>query len=193
MDYPQSNRPNRTKGTRMNLSRRATFGAPLILLLSRCGATGSPNVQQAIADAQIVATGVQGAYGALKAFDPALTNSATDQQVQAIFARLPDALAQLKAATDPKDQADRMRAVEADVNGVINLAAGIVRVVPGVPPEVMLGFQAAVVLLPIIEAVANQLVPATVGGPTAPAVFANKTGMTAAQARGTLMTAGAKR
>lgn len=176
----------------MNLSRRATFGGPLILLLSRCGANG-PNIAQAVADAQIVATGVQGAYGTLKAFDPALTNSATDQQVQAIFARLPDALAQLKVATDPKDQADRLRTVEADVNGVINLAAGIVRVVPGVPPEVVLGFQAAAVLLPIIEAAANQLVPATVGGPTAPAVFANKDGMSPEQARATLVAVGRRR
>lgn len=174
----------------MNLSRRATFGASFLLAF---GCSTQPNIQQAIADAQIIATGVQGAYGTLKAFDPALTNSATDQQVQAIFARLPDALAQLKAATDPKDQADRLRAVEADVNGVINLAAGIVRVVPGVPPEVMLGFQAAVVLLPIIEAVANQLVPATVGSLTVPAVFANRTGMTAAQTRATLVMVGARR
>lgn len=176
----------------MTLSRRATFGGPLILLLSRCGANG-PNIAQAVADAQIVATGVQEAYRALKEFDPALTSSASDQQVQAIFARLPDALAQLKAATDPKDQADRLRTVEADVNGVINLAAGIVRMVPGVPPEIVLGFQAAAVLLPIIEAAANQLVPATVGGPTVPAVFANRTGMTADQARARLMTVGVRR
>lgn len=151
----------------------------------------APNVPQAIADAQIVADGVANSYATLKQIDPGLTNSATDAQIEAILGRLPDAMAQLRAATTTASQASGLRAVEADVNGVLNLAAGIVAVVPGVPPAVVLGLQAAEVLLPVIEGVANQLVRSPTGAPAAPAVLISA--MTPDQARATLAAVAARR
>lgn len=164
--------------------------AAIVVLLALPACSTAPNVNQAIADAQIVASGVQVAYDSLKAFDPALTSSDTDAQIQANLKRLPGALTQLQAATTAASQASGLRAVEADVNGVLNLAAGVVTALHP-PQSVVVAFQAAEVLIPVIEGIANQLVPATVGGTAVPVAF--RSTMSPDQAWAALTAVGVKR
>lgn len=168
----------------MNI-RSAFAGALLLtsaLLPAACGT--SPNLSQTIADAQILVSGVEASYAALKVFSPGISSTAADARIVVLEHDLDAALATLKAAQTAADQASGIRAVEADVNGIANLAAVLVADIPGVPPGVVLGFQAAEILLPIIEATANQLVPQTVGSPGVPAMFVSH--LTPAEARAVL-------
>lgn len=166
------------------LTRRHLFGvasaATLTLTLAACQPGA---LSQAISDAQAVVSGVSGAYSALKQAFPKAVSKATDAQVQAILSEAPAVLAQISATADAATNAGGIRGVEAIVNQVLNIAAGIVGSIPGVPLSIMAGFQAAAVLLPILEAAANQLVPKT-GAVAVAGVF--RSNMTADQARAVL-------
>lgn len=163
-----------------------SFAAP-VLTFTGCASTSSTSVSgvsQAIADAQAVVAGVDQSWTALKLLYPQAITPARDAQVRALLDAAPGILAQLSTAADPSTNAGGLRGVEAIVNQVLNIASANLVNVPGVPPGVLLGLQAAAVLLPILEATANTLVPAApkVGAP--PSRFAS--GMTPDQARAAL-------
>lgn len=142
-------------------------------------------LQQAISDASAVVQGVTDSYAAIKMLYPTLISPNVDAQVQATLAAMPGLLANLSTAGDPVTNASNLRGIESAVNQVLNTVAGIVAKVPGIPPGVLLGLQAAAVLVPILEQAANRLLPnvaSHVGTP--PARF--KSELTVSQARAAL-------
>jgi hypothetical protein len=164
-----------------------SFAAP-VLIFTGCAPTSTTTnvagVSQAIADAQAIVSGVDQSWSALKLLYPQVVTPATDAQVRALLDSAPGILAQLSTAADAATNAGGLRGVESLVNQVLNIASATLSNVPGVPPNVLLDLQAASVLLPILEATAQTLVPAApkVGSP--PARFASS--MTPDQARAVL-------
>jgi hypothetical protein len=160
-----------------------TFVAPFAL--TACTSTSATSttaaLTQAIADARAVVIGVDQSYTALRTLYPTAITPATDAQVRALLNAAPAILAQLSTAADAATNAGGLRGVESLINQVLNITAAALANVPGVPPQMLLGLQAAAVLLPIIEMTAQTLVPTTptVGAP--PPRFASA--MTPAQAR----------
>ena len=142
------------------------------------------NIAQAITDAKAVVAGVQQSYATLKTLYPLAITPATDAQVTALLDSAPGILAGLSAAADPATNAGGLRGVESIVNQVLNIVAASTNSIPGIPPEVLLGLQAATVLLPLIEAAANGLVPQAATVAAGPAKF--RSAMTPAQARAQL-------
>jgi len=63
---------------------------------------------------------------------------------------------QIQTATDLTVTQPIIQQVEADVNTIVSALAGL----PLLPPQITLALQSAVVLLPIIEAAVNLMVPA---------------------------------
>ncbi len=150
-------------------------------LLTACSTSNAPQVSQAIADAQSIVQGVKGSYAALKMLYPDLLSPAADAQVQSLLASAPDILSRLSETADAATNAGGLRGIESIVNGVLNIAASALAKVPAISPNVLLGLQAATVLLPFLEATANTLVPEApkVGAP--PARF--RSSMTVGDAR----------
>lgn len=165
--------------------------SPVILIgsgafLTGCStsSTSSANVAQAISDARAVVQGVSDSYTALKTLYPAAVSPAVDAQVRALLASAPGILSQLSATADAATDASGLRQVETIVNGVLNIAANALAKVPNVAPNILLGFRAATVLLPFIEAAANTLVPAPATVGAAPVRF--RSSMSVAEARAAL-------
>lgn len=153
---------------------------PLILLLA-CTPGNKPDIATAKADAQAVITGVTNGYNAIRTLYPSAVSSDADAQVQTILAAAPALIADLGLATDAATQASYLRGVEAVANQVLNIAADIVSRVPNVDPGVTTSLILAQVLLPVIEATANQLVPKVGARASVPAAF--RSNMTVDEAR----------
>ncbi len=154
-------------------------------ILTGCSSTSSTSssvqVTQAIADARAIVQGVSGSYAALKMLYPDLISPAADAQIMSSLAQAPDILSKLSTTAADATNASGLRGIESLVNGVLNIVAAELAKVPNIPPNVLLGFQAATVLLPIIEAAANTLVPAVPTVGAGPARF--RSSMTVADAR----------
>jgi hypothetical protein len=163
---------NRTKSTLAMLAVLCGLSLATPALLASCATSSTQTnpaaaINQAIADAQIVVSGVQNSYNALHGLYPQAITAQTDAQVQALFAAAPGILAGLSTGADSVTNASGLRGVESLINQILNITAVALAQVPGIPPQMLLGLQAATVLLPLIEATANQLVPITptVGAP----------------------------
>lgn len=133
--------------------------------------------------------GLTGAYLTFEKLYPQAVSPVADAKIQTLLATATETgglLDRLKAASTAAEQAKGIRDVENVANQVLGIIATEIAQVPGIDPTVVLGFQGAEILIPILEAAANQLVP--VGARAAlrmPAAFANPS-MTADQARAAL-------
>lgn len=181
----------------MNPIRRAVIGAVTLAsiiagaaLMPGCAPAGpgttqtTSNIAQAITDARAVVAGVRQAYTTIHTLFPLAITPATDAQVTALLASAPGILAGLSAAADNATNAGGLRGIESIVNQVLNIVAASTASIPGIPPEVLLGLQAATVLLPVLEAAANALVPQAATVAAGPARF--RSGMTVSAARARL-------
>lgn len=133
--------------------------------------------------------GLTGAYLIFKNLYPQAVTPTADAKIQVLLSSAVmtgGLLDQLKAAATAADQATDIRAVEGVANQVLGIIAGQIANVPNIDPAIVLGFQAAAILIPILEQAANQLVP------TKPVVTARMSAafinpaMTTDQARATL-------
>lgn len=140
---------------------RRTFlagSSAMALVLAGCSSTNTPaqNVTQVAADVATIATGLQGSLttlGTMQGLDPKKL-----AQVGNYVADLQKLAAQIAAASTTSAQQPLVQQVSA----VLNSAVAVMATIPGLPPQVTLGFQAAMVLLPIIEtAVGMAVTPPT--------------------------------
>lgn len=127
--------------------------AGALLFLAACQSGSTVNPSQAIADAQTVTNGIAGVYASFVALYPASVSSAQQQTVKDELAAANALLAGLQGASGSLSTGNSLSAVEADVNAVLSVMAGV----PGLPPEIAAGVEAADVLLPLIEGVVAQI------------------------------------
>jgi len=108
-----------------------------------------------IADTQLIAGAVQTATSTLSLF-PGI-NPTMVANVNTAVSALQATLAALQTATTATAAQPLIQQVEAAINAIVGAVAGI----PGLPLEVTLALDAAIILLPIIEAAVNQIVTPT--------------------------------
>lgn len=178
------------------------FLSPLFAVVFVVSCAGKTDVAGAIADAQLVIgtpvvstvcpagpCGLTGVYLTFKARYPGAISKAADDEVQKDLASATapgGLLDQLKAAASAADQAADLRGIESVANQVLGILAAEIGKVPNIDPSIVLGFQAAAILLPLLEQSANQLVPTKAAGVVfIPAVFSSRN-LSADQARATL-------
>lgn len=137
-----------------------TIALCLGVFLLGCSSTGTVNTSQAVADANVVVSGVAADYKAFVTLYPATITPARQAEVLAALTMAQAALAQLQAAAIPA--ATGLQAVETNINTVLGVLSGAC-LPPICPAAVSAGLMAANVLLPLIEATINQLqgVPVT--------------------------------
>lgn len=123
-----------------------------------CSSTGV-NTSQAVADANIVVSGITADYKAFVALYPNAVPATQQVQANAALAAAQTALTQLSSASTT---ATGLQAVETDINLVIGVLSTACQA-PMCPASVSAGLLAANVLLPLIEVTINQLqgVPVT--------------------------------
>lgn len=127
------------------------------LLLAACSSASTVNPSQAIADAQTVTNGIAAVYASFVALYPSAVKPTDQTTVAADLAAAQIALSGLQGASGTLSTAATLEAVETDANAVVAVLAGVLPNVPGVPPEVAAGVEAARVLLPLIEGVVMQI------------------------------------
>ena len=180
------------------MNRRQLLASSPLWLLAACqsGQTPSAALAQAINDASILfgsstavpPTGLAGTYAMLKTLYPTLVPANVDAQVQSIFAAVPGELALLSTAAASLVNATTLKAIVQNGTSILNLVAPLLTPVVAADPAlapVLLGFQAAAILMPIIMASVSQIAPATVGAVAVPVMFSAST-MTPDQARAVL-------
>ncbi len=157
--------------------KRLIFAGALALSLGACTPTGTVNTTQAIADANIVVSGIAADYRVFVQLYPAAIPPTQQVAVNAALTAAQSALAQLSNASTT---ATGLQAVEDDVNVAIGVLTQACQSL-ACPTSVSAGLMAANVLLPLIEIVVNEMN----GKTPAPkvAAFMAPTTMTPAQAR----------
>lgn len=138
------------------------------LLLSACstGQSASQVTAQVLTDINLEASGLANALPMLAAQHS--IPPATVGQAEALVAKVQAAAATMSATVTSAQAQATGTQIETDVNGLVSLLAGM-----PLPPAISGVLQAAVVLLPIIEAGVGMVVP----------VGASPSAMSAAQAR----------
>lgn len=154
----------------MNVSRRTLLAgaSAFALVLAGCnGTTGNQAVSQVATDVATIATGLQGSLTALGS--NTLVAGPTLAKFGNYVADLRSLAAELATAASGSAQQPLVQQVSADINAIIGVLATLP---PGViPPQVQLGLQAALVLLPVIETAVGLVVtppPAVATTVTAP-------------------------
>jgi len=162
----------------MTLSRRTLLATASLIPLAACaGATA--DLSQVITDVGLIASGLQGAL-------PSLVGSAGASviaQITGWIADLQPIAAAIGGVTTVAGAQPLVTQIETILNSIVSLAATFTLPTPFGP-----ALAAAAVLLPIIEAAVNLLVPAA-----SAAVHRYATAMTPAQARAVLAQAAAGR
>lgn len=166
----------------LTLALSLPLSAPVFVAGCAPGSTSASSLKAVFADAGLVVQGVSESYDSLKTLYPSLFSVAADAQVQIALASARDLVTGLSESSDALANATNLRGIESAVNQVLNIVAAAAKNVPGIPPSVLMALQAAVVLLPVIEAAANRLFPSAVSHVGAsPARFRSE--MTVGQAR----------
>jgi hypothetical protein len=183
----------------MKSNRTAPVAFAAMLLISGCGTTATTPVTITpvtitpvaitpanVAEAQNAITGLTKLYADIQVDFPnvAPKGSSADNDISAALTAANATIAALPALAAAADQGTSLSAIASDATQVLNLLAADLP--PGtLPSDVMLGLQAAEIIIPDLVAVAS-----TVGTPTTGALpltqrFAAP-GMTVAQAKVTL-------
>jgi hypothetical protein len=150
----------------------ASFTTPMVvgssLYLTACSTMTTAGVQTAITDAGLVVSGVSADYNAFLQLYPTALTPTQQTQVALYLQEAADALKQLQTvAGSTPTTGIALQKVEMAMNGVLGVIANVLPKLPGVPPAITAGFEAATVLLPIIEVTINQLVPTYTAPPPA--------------------------
>lgn len=122
-----------------------------IAALAGC-ATGSPPLAQVVADVQTIASGLS---GAIEKLPPGIIPGGTPSVITAALADLQAVAASIGAADTAAAAQPLVQRVAVDVNVVVGALASL-----PLPAPVSTAFQAAMVLLPVIEAAVGMMVPA---------------------------------
>lgn len=127
----------------------AMVSAPILLAGCATGQTPSQVTAQVLTDINLEASGLANAL-------PLMTTlpAATKTQAAALIAKVQAAAATMSAAVSKAAAQATVTQIETDVNALVGLLAGM-----PLPPQVSGVLQAAVVLLPIIEAGVGMAVP----------------------------------
>lgn len=155
--------------------------AAFVISLSACSTATTPaaSTTLAISDAQTVVNGLSADYKTFVVLYPMAVPATQQTRIAADFAAAQTALTALSAIPTGLPAANNLQSVETAMNDVVNVVAGVLPAVPGVPASVTAGVEAASVLLPLIELTVNQLQGAST--PVTASSVAPK--MTADQAR----------
>jgi hypothetical protein len=139
----------------MTTFKRAIAGVSIIALLavSACaGQTGNQVAQTVVTDANTLATGLAAELPALAALPGA--NAAAIAKIEADVADLQKATSALSASLTTTQAQPLVQQIEADVNALISVGATL-----PLPAGINVAFQAAEVLLPVLEAGVNMAAP----------------------------------
>ena len=160
----------------MHMSRRAILGAPLAAALTRCGAnTLTP--AQIITEAGVAAKGLAGALTQLAGADPKLIPATTLATMQNDLTLAQGAASALAPNLPAASGATVVQTVEGYLNAVLNaLAAPPINGL--IPAPFNLAIAAAALVVPDLEAFANQYLPAA--SAVAPATYAARLQLRAA-------------
>src|SRR5665213_3359227 len=131
--------------------------AVLALSLAACSSTSSVNATQAISDANIVVSGIAADYHTLLTLYPTAVPAAQQTKIAADLAAAQQGITTLSASGSDLSKATSLQGVETAINDVVGVVAGVLPGIPGVPPAILAGVDAADVLLPLIEVTVNQL------------------------------------
>lgn len=171
----------------MKLTRRTLWlSFPSLGVVAACGGSATVSSVPAITDARSVVGGVQRAFQSVTRMFPGAVPPAASAQIIGWLTSANGYADGLSPKASAGATATNLRGVESDIAAVLNTLAAILPAVPGIPPPVLLLFQAAVVLLPTLETAANRLAPSPIAGtPNASIVF--RSGLTEDEARAVLM------
>jgi hypothetical protein len=140
-----------TKGARAKRVLALALCAPLALMPVGCAGVGtgtSVSVTSVATDVSTIANGLAGAFASIPGVPSAVSTALTD---------LSNAASAMATATTQSAQQTVVQQVETDVNAIVKAASAI----PGLPAQVTVALTAAQVLLPVIEAAVNLIVPAS--------------------------------
>ena len=128
----------------------------ILAALLAAGCTSSTvNVSQAVTDAGLITNGIAGVYQSFVTLYPTAVSPAQQATVAKDLAAAQVALAALQGVSANLTTAATLQGIEADVNAVLGVMG---TVAPGVlPQQIVVGIEAANVLLPLIEATVNQI------------------------------------
>lgn len=139
------------------VTRRQMLQAVALLPVVTAGCSifgkGSSGLNTAISDAQALANGLVNELNALKALNNPTFNTYI-AKIAPIITDIQTVVTALSSANAIATAQPLIQQIETDVNSVVATVATI----PGLPPQITLGFQAAAVLLPFIETAVGMVV-----------------------------------
>jgi hypothetical protein len=156
----------------MQISRRAVLGVPFAAALARCGANAMTPTQ-IITEAGTTAKGLSGVLTQLAAADPSLIPAETLKTLQADLVLAQGAAAALTSNLPAASGASVVKTVEGYINAVLNtLAAPPINGL--IPAPFNMAIAAAALVVPDLEAFANQYLPGAAGAVLATAEARSK-------------------
>lgn len=167
--------------TRRNLLATAV---PLVVLgIAGCSST-TMTPAQVVTDAQNAISALANAFKAVLAQAPNAVPANTAATINSALAQAASVLGSLSTSLTATQAAPIVQQVESAINTVITAAAAV----PLIPPPFSLALEAAAVVLPILEAFVNSVLPAPTPAPAALAARAKMaaSGMNLATAESTL-------
>jgi hypothetical protein len=175
--------------TRRNVSVIALCGLPVAAFLASCGANAAMIDAQALADAQGLSSATQALIAAINQYAPNAIKPAVQAEVTTLEASIIASIQSLSTATPAPTGATTLQSVDTALNTVLGaIGAALTTAAPMFP--VLLPFvpmyDAAVALLPALEAYVNSVISPAVAAAPQNRAKAIKAHFTPDQARATL-------
>jgi hypothetical protein len=175
--------------SRRQVSVIALCGLPVAALVASCGANAAAIDAQALADAQGLASTSQALIAAVNQYAPGSIPPATQAQITTLEATIIASIKSLSASTPAPAGATTLQTIDADLNTILGaIGTGLTTAAPLFP--VLLPFvpmyDAAVALLPAVEAYVNSVISPAVAAAPLNRVKAIKAHFTPDQARAVL-------
>lgn len=140
------------------------FSLPLVALLARCGTNNAAIDAQILADAQGLQQSTAALEAALQQYAPNALTPAQTQQIGNLQAAVVAALGALTSATPAPQGATALQTADADISQIMSaIGAALPAAAQGIPalaPFIPI-YDAAVAIIPIIEAYVNTVIVPT--------------------------------
>jgi hypothetical protein len=168
------------------MKRRLLLSTMPAALLAACStSTTTLTPAQVVTDAQNAISALANTFSAVLTQAPNAVPTNTSATITSALAQASSVLGSLSTSLTATVAAPIVQRVEQAINTVITAAAAV----PLIPPPVSTALGAAAIVLPILEAFVNSILPAPAGAPVAAMAARAKVatpGMTAPQAEETL-------
>ena len=140
----------------MTTRRTLLASVPLAILIGCSSTSGGATPTQIMADIQNgVAAAVQ-SFDAVVKQNPGVINPTAQAQIEGYLSSASSVLSSLSSSMSATAAAPMIQQIEQDLNAVVMVTAGL----PAIPPPFSAAVGALAIVLPIIEAWVNSVIPA---------------------------------